>query len=164
MPIKRYLICSDSHGNGGALLKLLPYLDQMDGVIHLGDHIEDLDVLRQARPDLASDFFIGVRGNCDGNGSGKNEQILIVGSHRILLTHGHRHDVKTGLLRIFHYALEKEVNCVLFGHTHQPFLVEESGVCLHNPGSISLPKGGSRSSFSLMELTETDMKITIKDI
>ena len=46
---------------------------------------------------------------------------------------------------IYYRAKELEVDIALFGHTHESLILEEDGVILMNPGSISLPRNSTRS-------------------
>lgn len=164
MSLKRYLVCADSHGHADTLSALLPLLDQVDGLWHLGDHADDLELLKAHRPDLPKDFFVAVRGNCDEPATGPLEHVIECGDFRFLLVHGHRYEVKIDLLRLYHRGLELEVNGCFFGHTHQPLLLQEGGIWLHNPGSLALPKGGSKRSYSVLEIGDDGFVITPKEL
>ena len=54
-----------------------------------------------------------------------------------MLTHGHSERVKNGLIPLLVEAQVKKVQVVLFGHTHVPLIVEDSGVLLVNPGTAA---------------------------
>ncbi len=149
---KKYLVIADSHGHLSYLEPIVPLLDQVDGVLHLGDHIDDLKALMVAKPNKSAEFWRGVRGNCDEVSSGPLELVIDHEGYRVLLAHGHRYDVKSSLLNIYHRALELEVKGVIFGHSHMPITTEEGGVVFHNPGSIALPKGGSKRSYSILTI------------
>ncbi len=126
------LLFSDSHGDTDPMLRLIR-LHKPDTVLHLGDHDRDLRALQEQFPDLRC---LGVRGNCDGPGS--PEQLLLEEAGvRMLLTHGHRQQVKMSLLRLMYLGLEEGVQLCLFGHTHRPHLEEVQGLCLLNPGAVA---------------------------
>lgn len=152
MILSKFLVISDSHGYTDCMFSLEPLLDQVQGVIHLGDHAEDIEVLQGLRPDFDTSFWHVVRGNCDGKESGPQELLLSVQDTKILITHGHHYDVKLDLLKVLYRGLALEANAILFGHTHIPLTLSDSGVVLHNPGSISLPKGGSKRNYSVMSI------------
>jgi putative phosphoesterase len=78
-----------------------------------------------------------VPGNCDVS-SEVAERILIIEGKRVLICHGHTYHVKSGYLNIQYAAMEKEVDVVLFGHTHQAHYDYHNGLVLMNPGSVGL--------------------------
>ena len=129
--MKRILVFSDSHG----------YLDHMravlsketpDMVIHLGDCVNDVYEMRKEFPDIPFEF---VKGNCD-LAQEPVEKILLIEEKKVMICHGHMYHVKSGYLNIEYSAKEKQVDAVLFGHTHQAFYNNHNGVVMLNPGSI----------------------------
>ena len=127
----RLLILSDSHGNLQYMTQAVERLGPTH-VIHLGDHTRD------AR-DLAGRFpmtpLVSVRGNCDYGDDTPEQRLADYGGVRVLMCHGHRHGVKSGLQRYLLAAKESLADVALFGHTHQAYCEEEGGVWLVNPGS-----------------------------
>jgi hypothetical protein len=107
-----------------------------DAILHAGD-IGDLDVLEQLKP-IAP--LYAIRGNIDGH----REDIpdhrvidLVVGEHsllRILLVHiavaGPR--LQNHVVKLAHGHKAKLVVC---GHSHVPFVGEDRGLTIFNPGS-----------------------------
>ena len=68
---------------------------------------------------------------------------------KIFLTHGHLHKIETKE-QISKLGLN-EGDIVLSGHTHvSGIFFKESGVININPGSISIPKGGTQKGFALL--------------
>ena len=55
---------------------------------------------------------------------------------KILLTHGHRFGVKSGLEGLLALAGERGLDLICFGHTHQPLIHREKGCLFLNPGSM----------------------------
>ena len=49
---------------------------------------------------------------------------------------------------------------VIYGHLHTGFIQEEYGMIFANPGSISLPKGGTKNSYLVID----EKEIILKDI
>lgn len=45
----------------------------------------------------------------------------------------------------------KKGSCFLYGHTHIPEMKEKDGYLFLNPGSVSIPKGGSENSYMIFE-------------
>ena len=154
----RYLVISDTHGQTEDAKKLIRYFKgQIDGVLHLGDLVRDFEQLEREFQTDPSLTFAGVPGNCDGayNAFGKRmqkERVFTVEGRTFLLTHGDRYQVGYGLSSLKYRALEAHANVVLFGHTHVPLLVEEEEILFLNPGSLSLPRGGSKKGFALLEV------------
>lgn len=131
-----------------------------DVLIHLGDVTDDLDEL--------TDGFNGevyaVRGNCDFSKEYPKEQLLVLGGKKIFITHGDTYGVKYGMTEIYFKAKEINADIVLFGHTHQRFITEESGVLFMNPGSVSLPRYLGKSLGFIILKEGKKPELTIKDI
>lgn len=96
--------------------------------------------------------IIAVRGNCDS----EVDQMLLdfplmspwqhvlLERQRLFLTHGHLYNPDNLP------PLAKN-DVLVFGHTHLPVAEYQSSVCLFNPGSVSMPKGGHEASFGLLD-------------
>ena len=134
----RILILSDSHGNIMNMKKAVERT-QPDQIIHLGDHFRDGEALKEAYPLLP---VAQVIGNCDlydfSARDGKDQLILTLDGHRVMLCHGHRYHVKSSLLSLGYAAREAEAELCLFGHTHIPHMEQLDGSTLLNPGSIGI--------------------------
>ncbi len=162
---------SDVHGVAEALRRFLDEADRLrpDLFVLLGDVLyhgprngvpgmyspnEVVDLLNARK-----DRIMAVRGNCDA----EVDQLLLdfpimadyseldVDGHRFFLTHGHlwnEHDLPPVAAG----------TTLVHGHTHVPALkVLESGITVFNPGSIALPKGGSKPSFGFFDGTELSL-------
>ena len=131
-----------------------------DAVLFLGDGLRDLDA-----GDFPHSTLFAVQGNCDmtprmADGAAvESELLLSFEGYRLLLAHGHRYHVKSGMGAILSRALCAGADLVLFGHTHMPVCeripegtvvggVEISRpIYLFNPGSLG--QGGSFGTLSL---------------
>ena len=151
MPDTTLLILSDSHGRPDRIREAIRRV-RPDGILFAGDGLRDL-----ADCDLPCPFW-AVRGNCDWitapliiNDSlfdPRVEEFFTFGGLRILLTHGHAYDVKSGTGQIITRGAQCKADIVVFGHTHIPMeyrlpanspLVEvpsEQPMTLFNPGSL----------------------------
>lgn len=130
----RLIVVSDSHGSREPIERLYRQYPN-DGVIHLGDHISDAQWMRertQGHPVYA------VKGNCDPFEEGQEELILELDGKKILICHGHRYGVKSGLGQLLAAAKAKGVDGVFFGHTHQPLMERREGLLVLNPGSLKM--------------------------
>lgn len=135
--MKRILVMSDTHGRKAAIAAAVAQCPDADCIIHLGDYAQDAAYVRE----LTDKTVYVVRGNCDLTVGAYAEMELTFEGVRIVAVHGHQQNVKTSLLRLGLYALEKEANIVLFGHTHVPTEQFYEGVTLYNPGSLGEPRG-----------------------
>lgn len=142
----KIIIFSDSHGSFYNMKTVIDKtLLTTDIYIHLGDGIEEFNMLRKRYPERG---FIGVCGNCDYNLYSHNEiyeTILTINEYRVLLMHGHKYFPLS-------IAKERDVNVVLSGHTHIRSYKYTDGVHLFNPGSVLKPRDGKPPSYGLMEV------------
>ena len=148
MATTEVLIMSDTHGNGD-LAEQAIRLTRPHVILFCGDGLRDLAFLTLPCP------LYAVRGNCDHflasamENTGEMLTITLDGM-KILLTHGHRFGVKSGLGSLILRAVQENADAVVFGHTHEPLeltLLPENassrlGISLNkplhlfNPGSL----------------------------
>ncbi len=112
------LILSDSHGKSDAVAQTVK-LTRPHLILFCGDGLRDL-----AELDLPCPLY-AVRGNCDvfnvpALGDIGEESILNLDGLRLLICHGHRYGVKSGLGSLLWEAAREDVDAVIFGHTHEP--------------------------------------------
>jgi len=159
---------SDIHGVPSALENALAAADALgyDKLVLLGDLLyhgprngvpDFYDPVKVARIlNGMKDRILAVRGNCDAEVDQMMFEFPIMSDYAMLeadgkkffLTHGHlwnEYDpppVGTGEI-------------LVHGHTHVPELKTlDSGLVIFNPGSVSLPKGGSSRSFGYFNGSE----------
>lgn len=133
----KILVVSDTHGQIEHAVECIRREGPFDRMIHLGDQVEDAIRLANWLEIEQLDFCAG---NCDYPSEGVGEKVITVDGVTIFLTHGHKYGVKFTLNRLFYRAEEVGAKIALYGHTHQRRMVEEKGVTLFNPGSLSLPR------------------------
>ncbi len=150
----KYLVLSDSHGFFADKNKILALVDQVDEVIHLGDYAKDIEALN-----LGLKPYHVVAGNCDIKGEYPDEIILLDEGHKILLTHGHRYDVKYHLNKLYYKALSLDADIVMYGHTHVPMSTKVENLYIINPGSVSLPRGGSKNKCAIVTVAQEKVDI-----
>lgn len=131
----KILVLSDSHSVLGLMRRYLQVL-KPDAVIHLGDHYDDGEALRQENPHIP---FHQVPGNCDRYRCPVNAQPILcydVCGVRLYMTHGHLHNVKQTRIRLLSDARAVGAAAVLYGHTHEADCHrEEDGLWVLNPGA-----------------------------
>ncbi len=153
----KLLVFSDTHRETEPMLHAVR-LEQPDTVIHLGDHAADAEDLDREFPILP---IVKVRGNCDRFGSEEPEEVLPQWRGiRILATHGHRHGVKSGLLRLQYAAMEKGADIALFGHTHCPYCEQFDDLWLMNPGAC----GGYRPTYGVILIENDTVSCCVKEV
>lgn len=131
-------IVSDSHGDLFTLDKVIESLKDVDKIIHLGDHYDDIVRLSQKyNKDI---IYVAGNNDWDYGDTTLQEKTIEVEGIKIFLTHGHRYKVNFSLDRLYYRGKEVGANIVLFGHTHKQFYSVEDNMSLFNPGSISYPR------------------------
>lgn len=101
--------------------------------------------------------IVAIKGNCDSEVDAMVLPFPLAEPFSWLL-----HETPGGLLRIFathghiygshHYPPLQKGDVLLYGHTHAPRAERgENGVCLCNPGSLSLPKEESPPCYGIFE-------------
>ena len=131
-----------------ALLGDLLYHGPRNGVPSLYDPTRVVDILNAHK-----DRILAVRGNCDCEVDQmlfdfpmmSDYALLDAGGKTFFLTHGHRwNEENIPPLGI--------ADVLAHGHTHIPELKTLAcGLTIFNPGSVSLPKGGSAKSFGFFD-------------
>lgn len=132
--MKRLFVISDTHDAAGMLELAAQHIEtnRYDMLIHLGDVRRDAEWLEKR----LGRQVVGVAGNCDFFSRDAREEEIFVDKVKILLTHGDRYGVKTGLDRLSYYAEERGCQLALFGHTHTPFSGYVGKTLLVNPGTL----------------------------
>jgi len=133
---KRVLIVSDSHGQNHNLWRILEREKPYDLLIHCGDYeyeLSEMEIRAGCEVRL-------VAGNNDYPGRYPERQEFKIGSHKVLLVHGHRNRLYAGLQALYYQACEIEADYVIFGHLHRPVMETYNGVTFLNPGSVTYPR------------------------
>ena len=170
----KWFIASDIHGSSYFCNKLIEAFktEQADRILLLGDilyHGPRNDLPKDYAPKAViavlnelADKIICVRGNCDGE---VDDMVLdfpvlaeyaivsdpSLGSNMIFATHGHHFNAQA-LPKL------KAGDILLHGHTHIPCFESVDGVYVINPGSVSIPKNGSKNSYMIFENGRFDLK------
>ena len=166
----KFLIFSDIHGAADSARFIIKKCEEErpDKVLILGDilyHGPRNDVPPCYEPKTViselsriKDMIIAVRGNCEAEVDQmvlpfpvmSEEALVFADGNTILMTHGHIWNEKN--------RPEGGYTHFFSGHTHLQVLKCESGIVFLNPGSITLPKGGTERSYA----TYIDGKIAIR--
>lgn len=141
--IMRVLVISDSHGNYAHAFKAHQQAGPVDQIVHLGDGCEDARLMEEV---LAVPVH-RVAGNCDMDRRVPADLTLEFGACRILVTHGYRQQVKSGLKQLIDQGTKVGASVVLYGHTHQAAVESAQGMLLVNPGAL---KEGLPGSYAIV--------------
>lgn len=148
----KVLIVSDIHGGYNNLLKVINDNKDFDLLLILGDILSGYSDFNSELIDLLNSYntkIIAVRGNCDRDiekldFSMDNYYVMTPIDNKLFyLTHGHLYDR--------HSFPDIKFDVYVQGHSHVPVMdIVGDTLCL-NPGSISLPRGGSLKSYILYQ-------------
>jgi putative phosphoesterase len=135
--------------------ELVPYLREADLILHAGDLLQPsvLDELATHAPVCA------VRGNVDPSEVDLPETLEFdFGGARIAMIHdsGRKEGRRNRLYRRF-----PEARAIVFGHSHIPFLEDEDGLLLLNPGSPTDRRRQPRHTFALLRAEEGGVRAEI---
>ncbi len=148
----KILVFSDSHGILSNLKFVLDkFQKNVKYIIHLGDYSSDIS---EIEPFFQNYEFINISGNCDFGGFIPSEKIFSLCGKTFFITHGHRYNVKSSLIKLSYSAEEKNADICLFGHTHVPVLTTSNNILYMNPGSISHPRSGTYCTYGAIDISE----------
>jgi len=150
----KIIVMSDSHGDVETV-KAISALSA-DALFHCGD-----SELSFNDPNLK--LMHKVRGNCDNDVTFPSSAIAEIGEKKILAVHGHEHDVKNSLMRLYYIAKENNADIVLFGHSHLYGAEMKDGILFVNPGSTVLPRGGKPCTYAVIEWGD-DIRVSFKNL
>ncbi|MFA9424295.1 MAG: metallophosphoesterase [Sedimentibacter sp.] len=156
------LVISDSHRNiFDHQIEEIQKHGSYDILIHCGDNYKDAQVFAEK---LNISTIYQVPGNCDFNYLGKELSIIkVIENKNVLITHGHIYKVKEDIQRLKQFAKEKNIDAVIYGHTHKSQNEVIDNILFFNPGSTIFPKDGL-ASFGILEFKNNKIISTIKTL
>lgn len=166
----KILVFSDSHQRNNymkAAIDMHKAVGKIDCIFHLGDGVKDLEYLSPQIP------VCYVDGNYEeyvtsylARKNLKSEAVIELAGYRFFLTHGHSYRVKGGFEHLIEAAKRKNVDVVVFGHTHEQYYEyippegeDERGLYIFNPGSISRPRDNV-FSYGIIEIRNNNILIS----
>lgn len=148
-------VLSDTHiddlGRGLPFLQELVdrYFSDVAMILHAGDLVDpDISLAFDGRP------FHVVRGNMDPPVCGvPNRKVVEAGGFRIGLIHGWGAPeiLEERVLREFQ---GQRLDCLVFGHSHQPACHRKDGILLFNPGSPTDRRRAAQHTVGILTLGE----------
>ncbi len=156
----KILVFSDSHGDVRTMVSVCEH-EKPGLIMHLGDHYADAEQLSY---EYTKAEIVKVPGNTDFGVLHSSTKMHEVCGKRIMLTHGHAFDVKSGdYAWLLQAGKERSADIILFGHTHVPYMDEEDGVMLMNPGRIG--RNDARRlipTYIVIDLSNADIKAELR--
>lgn len=153
------IVLSDTHGVSKNFIRIVEtYKDTAKAFLFTGDGICDAIAAQEAFPEVT---IYTVKGNNDfsedaplqrrvlfsvEDDDGQIHTITVFMEHGDALPYFHQAD---GMLTLTH---RQKAQIGLFGHTHVPYASMENGILILNPGSTSYPRGGSETSYAVIEI------------
>ena len=129
--------------------KIKEHFKGVDMILHAGDMIDMsvIDALREIAPNVEA-----VRGNMDSlkiQQTLPEKKIISAGKYKIGLIHGWGapQDIMERLEREF-----KDVDIIVFGHTHSPINIRQNNVLFFNPGSPTDTVHAKELTIGILEL------------
>lgn len=157
--MRRIMIVSDTHRKLGSFTEAFYKEEPIDALIHLGDFEGDEETIKS----IVGCEMYAVPGNNDFFSPLDKELEIEIAGKKILLTHGHYYYVSLDLATIKKEAISRGFDIVMFGHTHRPVIIEEDGLTIINPGSISYPRQqDNKQTYIIMEIDEEKNEKNIK--
>ncbi len=165
----KYLIASDIHGSAFYCKKLLALYEKThcQTLVLLGDLLyhgprnelpakyNPKEVLTMLNDFSKTNRILCVRGNCDAEVDQMVLDFPIMATYAILdfaghftfITHGHIYGEDNP-------PCLKKGDILIQGHTHIQRKIQKDGILFLNPGSTSLPKGGTYNGCIIFEQTK----------
>ena len=153
----KLFVISDTHGKIDKALAVYEKLHSIDLIIHLGDLVSDAVKISG----FTGKAMVNVKGNNDFAYSTEDFRILETEYGNLLLTHGHKQNVKHSLHNLLYRTEELNCKAALFGHTHVPAFIESNGIYLLNPGSLTFPNDGTSGSYAIVNTSKNDFSASI---
>jgi|SRR6267143_448497 len=124
-----------------------------DMIIHAGDIVSNRVVEQLSK---IAPIHI-VRGNMDAPdliAILPPTRIVRIGDWRIGIVHGHEGRGGDTPRRALDAFGSEHLDCVIFGHSHQPLKERLNGTLLFNPGSPVAGRGPMGNTYGILELTD----------
>ena len=142
-------IMSDTHGYTELIDEVLAALEpgHVDLWLHAGDLGDDG---RYLQDHVEVPVYL-VRGNNDrGSHLEAQEQLIPLEDTFIYMTHGHRVDYFNYVPELLYLGHTMGARLVVAGHTHIHRVDYKENQVFVNPGSLALPRDGSKGTFAIV--------------
>lgn len=154
--MKKIVVMSDNHGDDTMMEYIMMSEPGADYYVHCGDS--------EATYQQLLNGFICVKGNNDWALDLPNEAKLLIEGVPILITHGQQLSYFNRELAMNDILTRNQCRILLCGHTHMPMFQKDGLLYYINPGSTSLPRGGSSRSYCIVTLDGENVECEFKEI
>jgi putative phosphoesterase len=165
-------VLSDTH-IPDLMPSLPPQIEQvfegLDIILHVGD-ICRLDTLQQLEDEFTITMAVaGERDSSEAKRYLEDKKVVRFGNRKVGMIHGHQGEQAEkwwGALRgkfartspyerLYRYVEGQfeGVDCIVFGHSHHPYVKVRNGILLFNPGAVA-PSPGLRPSVGILDVGE----------
>jgi putative phosphoesterase len=144
----------------------------LDIILHAGD-VCQLDTLQLLEDNLTITMAVaGERDSSEARRYLEDRKVVRFANRSIGMIHGH-HEERSNRWRalkrrlmggspregLYEYVLEQfeRVDCIVFGHSHHPYVKVRNGVLLFNPGAVA-PTPGVRPSVGILDVGERTIR------
>lgn len=153
--MKKIVVMSDSHGFHQMIDEVREREPDGDYYVHCGDSEAETQMMRH---------WLCVKGNNDWYSDFNDKIIFEAEDVKFLVTHGHRFGYSDRESRMIYALQESNCDVLLSGHTHVPMCKEVDGYILINPGSTTLPRGGSPRSYCVIIVNGKKISVDFKNL
>ena len=135
-------------------------LKDVDLIIHAGDFTNS-----KTLPYIKKHFnVIAVYGNNDKEETRqvlKEKEIITLENYKIGIYHGHG-DNKTTLDNVYATFENENLDIIIFGHSHKPFITTRDKTLIINPGSPSSKRKERFYSYIILDLLPSGIEVNLK--
>lgn len=154
--MKKIVVMSDNHGDDSMMAYIKTLEPHADYYIHCGDSEASYKELLTG--------YICVKGNNDWSLDLPTEAKLEVEGLSILITHGQYLGYFNRELAMNDLLTRQHCQVLISGHTHIPLFQKDGSYYYINPGSTSLPRGGSARSYAVVTIDGQTVDCVFKKI
>jgi len=159
-------VMSNSHGNIEYVRKASEYMmdEEVEYIIHLGDDYHDARIL-----DILPANVIKVPGVYEAlyqDASVPNRLVKDIAGLKILITHtkdSHRQDMPGDKIPE-EYIVSRQVDMVLFGHSHAFSARVEGGILMVNPGHLKTEDKTGEATLAILDIKDSKVEVKIVNI
>lgn len=135
-------------------------LKDVDLIIHAGDFTN-----AKTLPYIKKYFnVIAVYGNNDKEETRQilnEKEIITLENYKIGIYHGHG-DSKTTLDNVYAIFENENLDIIIFGHSHKPFITTKDKTLIINPGSPSSKRKERFYSYIILDLLPSGIEVNLK--
>lgn len=154
--MKKVVVMSDNHGNDEAIEIIKEREKDADYFIHCGDS--------ECHTPYLLDDMVCVAGNNDWGLDLPRYAKLRIEELDILVTHGQYYGYFNREKLMVEDLKKYECQVMFSGHTHIPSFTEKDGFYFLNPGSTTLPRGGSAKSYAVVTIDGKKLDAEFKEL